>query len=268
MGSGAPMKHHVVSFSGGVGSWATARRVADKYGTDNLTLLVADTNTEADDWRPFVDACHADIGGQLVILDNDGKDIWDVFTEGRFIGNTRVDLCSRVLKREPLRAWLETNHDPATTIIYLGYDWTEEHRLNRARPYWEPWTIESPLCDPPYIQKADLLNELDAAGIPRPALYAAGFPHNNCGGACVKAGQVQWRRLLYHDPDRYSYHERRESELREELGDVAILRDRTGGTTKPLTLERFRLNLTAEPTLFDRDDGDACSCMVPIEPKR
>ena len=259
---------HVVSFSGGVGSWATGRRVAQKYGTDDLVLLVADTNTEADDWRPFVDACHADIGGELIMLDNDGKDIWDTFKDARFIGNSRVDVCSRVLKREPLRAWFEETCDPENTIVYLGFDWTEEHRLHRARPYWEPWHIESPLCDPPYLQKAELLEELDSVGIPRPKLYAAGFPHNNCGGACVKGGQAQWRRLLFTDPRRYAYHEDKEEEMREFLDkNISILRDRTGGESTPLTLRSFRERITKEPSLFDKDDGDACSCMTPMEPR-
>ena len=33
-------------FSGGVGSWAAAKRVADAHGTDNLTLLFTDTLIE------------------------------------------------------------------------------------------------------------------------------------------------------------------------------------------------------------------------------
>lgn len=48
---------HVVNFSGGVGSWAAARRVADRHGTDNLTLLFADTLIEdADLYRFLVEA--------------------------------------------------------------------------------------------------------------------------------------------------------------------------------------------------------------------
>jgi len=34
--------NHVVSFSGGLGSWVAAKRVAEKYGTENLYLVVAD----------------------------------------------------------------------------------------------------------------------------------------------------------------------------------------------------------------------------------
>lgn len=36
----------VVNFSGGIGSWAAARRVADHHGTDGLVLLFADTLIE------------------------------------------------------------------------------------------------------------------------------------------------------------------------------------------------------------------------------
>lgn len=257
---------HVVSFSGGAGSWMTARRVAEQYGTENLTLLTADTNTEAPDWLPFVYACHEDVGGELVILDNGGRNIWDVFYEARFMGNSRVDICSRMLKREPLRKWLEDNCDPADTTIYLGFDWTEEHRLHRARPHWEPWTVESPLCDPPYLQKAEILFELEAAGIQQPELYTKGYSHNNCGGACVKAGQAQWAKLLRDYPERYAYHEQQEYEFRDFIEkDVSILRDRRGGETKPLTLEDFRLRLIEESEDYDHADWGACSCMESSE---
>jgi hypothetical protein len=41
-------------------------------------------------------------------------------------------------------------------------------------------------------------------------------------------------------PERYAEAERQEVELRAELGDVAILRDRSGGRSRPLTLREFR----------------------------
>lgn len=40
---------HVVMFSGGIGSWATAQRVIDKYGPDAVTLLFADVLGEDQD---------------------------------------------------------------------------------------------------------------------------------------------------------------------------------------------------------------------------
>jgi 3'-phosphoadenosine 5'-phosphosulfate sulfotransferase (PAPS reductase)/FAD synthetase len=254
--------HYVVSFSGGAGSWASAKRIWGK-APERLTLLVADTNTEAPDWHPFLEAAHRSLpGADLVILNNDGRDIWDVFRDARFIGNSRIDPCSRVLKREPLRQWLETNCDPADTVVVLGFDWTEQHRLDRARPHWVPWTIEAPLCEPPYLSKPEVLDWLRDCDIPIPELYTKGFSHNNCGGGCVKAGQTEWRRLLFAYPDRYAYHERREGELREMLGkDVSVLRDRSGGNTRPVSLREFRENLERDASLFDAEDWGACSCM-------
>jgi hypothetical protein len=142
---------YIVQFSGGVGSWAAARRLVDQYGVDQVLLLVADTNSEADDWWPFVQACHADLGCELAHLDNDGKTIRDVFSERKFLGNARIDVCSETLKRKPLRAWLEANADPAVDVVVIGFDWTEAHRFERAKPRWAPWTVEAPLCDPPYV---------------------------------------------------------------------------------------------------------------------
>ncbi|MEU7906407.1 hypothetical protein [Actinoplanes sp. NPDC049118] len=51
------MTMHVVQFSGGIGSWATAMRVAEQHGTADLVLLAADTQTEDPDlWRFVADA--------------------------------------------------------------------------------------------------------------------------------------------------------------------------------------------------------------------
>jgi hypothetical protein len=30
-----------------------------------------------------------------------------------------------------------------------------------------------------------------------------GFPHNNCGGRCIKQGVKEWLRLRYHFPERF-----------------------------------------------------------------
>ena len=51
---------HVVQFSGGIQSWAAAKRVAAEHGTDNLTLLFADTkmeDTKKTDWGRVVASC-------------------------------------------------------------------------------------------------------------------------------------------------------------------------------------------------------------------
>jgi hypothetical protein len=226
-----------------------------------VTLLFADTLIEDSDLYRYLDEAAADIGAPLVRL-AEGRDPWQVFFDGRFLGNSRIDPCSRVLKRELMRKWLEANHDPDETAVVLGFDWTEMHRAKRAAPHWQPWTVEAPLCDRPYVTKPELLDTLRDVGIEPPRLYGMGFEHNNCGGFCIKAGQAQFERLLRVLPDRYAYHERREQELREYLDkDIAILRDRSGGTLRPLTLREFRERLGDDPTLFDAAEWGACSCM-------
>ena len=251
---------HVVMFSGGVGSWATAKRVAEKHGTDNLILLFADTLIEDEDLYRFLDEAAANVGGRLVKV-AEGRDPWQVFFDVRFLGNSRVDPCSRILKREFLRRWLDEHCDPATTTVYLGIDWTEAHRFKRAQRYWEPWRVEAPLCEPPYLLKDDMLAALRAEGIRPPRLYELGFSHNNCGGFCVKAGQAHFALLYRTMPERYLYHERREQELRDFLGkDVAILVDRSGGGARPMTLREFRERLEANDKQLDLFEWGGCGC--------
>lgn len=254
---------HVVMFSGGVGSWATAMRVAEHHGTEHLTLLFADTLMEDDDLYRFLDEAWDTVGGHLVKI-AEGRDPWQVFFDSRYLGNTRIDPCSRILKRQLMRHWLEDNCDPEHTTVYLGIDWTEEHRFTRAAKFWEPWHVEAPLCGPPYLQKSDHMRHLAQSGINLPRLYEDGFAHNNCGGFCIKAGQAQFKLLLDRYPDRYAYHEQREQDLRAFLDkDVSILRDRRGGTTKPLTLRAFRERLQRDETLFDSEEWGGCACVTP-----
>lgn len=255
------MTRHVVMMSGGTGSWAAARRVADQHGTVDLTLLFADTNTEDPDLYRFLRQASADVGGQLVVLDNDGRTIWDVFAAKRYLGNTRVDPCSLYLKRLPMRRWLVEHCEPAETVCYLGIDWSESHRMERAAAYWSPWEIRAPLCDPPYLDKTEISAELERRGIEPPALTREGFPHNNCGGGCVKAGQGQFAMLLDKRPAVFAEWEAGEERMREELGNVAILRDRTGGRTRPLPLAELRRRIEAN-TPVDDDDLGGCGCAV------
>jgi len=260
------MTSHVVMFSSGAGSAAAAKRVADRHGTQHLTLLFADVNGEHEDNYRFLDEAARWIGGDLVTLDNNGRTIWDVFRESRFLGNTRADVCSRVLKREPLRKWLNDNCDPTDTIVYLGFDWTEEHRLIRSKEHWSPWSVDCPLMWAPMHDKSQALDTLHYHGIEPPLLTRRGFPHANCGGGCVKAGIGQFRRLLALDPDRYTEWETREQEIRVHIGkDVAILRDRRGGVTKPLTLAELRTRIGDEPSAFKNEPIGGCNCMVPTD---
>lgn len=258
------MIHHVPQFSSGAGSAMAAKRIARSMTRDDkLTLLFADVGEHPDDYR-FLHEAHRWIGGDLVVLTNGGKTIWDVFREQRFLGNTRVDLCSRVLKREPMRAWLHQNCDPAATHVHLGFDWTEEHRFTRAMNYWSPWTVRAPLCEEPVMDKAEGMVEMAEAGVEPPLLTRMGFSHANCGGGCVKAGMGQFAKLLKDMPAEFDRWEREERETAVTIGKkVTILRDRTGGTTKPLSLSEFRERLGVAPLSDDENVYGGCNCVTP-----
>ena len=119
-------------FSGGIGSWACAKRVAEKHGTENLFLLFTDTKSEDEDLYRFLYQASANVGGKLVVLE-DGRDLWEVFWDRKFLSNSRVDHCSHYLKRRPAKEWLKENCNKADTVIYVGIDWTEIHRFDRLK---------------------------------------------------------------------------------------------------------------------------------------
>lgn len=233
------MTRHVVQFSGGIGSWAAAQRVAAEYGTEDLVLLFADTLVEDPDLYRFIREAANQIGVPVTHV-ADGRTPFEVFWHQRFLGNSRVAPCSEFLKQRPCRRWLEAHANPADTVLYVGIDWSESHRTPAIERGWAPWTVTFPMCDPPYLAKDEMLDSARAAGLEPPLLYALGFGHNNCGSLCVRAGHRHWAHVLEVFPERYAEAERQEQELRNELGDVAILRDRSGGCSRPLPLVEFR----------------------------
>ena len=261
---------HIIMFSGGIGSWATARQVVHQHGAENVTLLFADVGgdhpsphvgEDADTYR-FIQDAATQLGAQLITL-NTGMTIWEVFKKDRFLGNSRLANCSKYLKQKPCREWLDTNCDPDDTIVYVGIDWTESHRMPAIINAYKPFTAKAPLTEPPYMSKDDMITLAENEGLTPPKAYAEGFPHSNCQGACVRAGQAQWELVLRTRPDVYAYAEAQEQDLRNHLGkDVAILKRTTNGEPTPLTLRRFREEIEQQPAMFDPYDFGGCGCFV------
>ena len=255
---------HVVMYSGGIGSWATARRVANMHGTDQLFLLFADTLVEDADTYRFLDESAAQVGGQLVKV-ADGRTPFEVFHDDHFLGNSRLANCSKYLKQQPCRDWLEANADPDTTDLYVGIDWTEIHRLPAIVNGWKPYRVHSPLTEPPLHAKGQMVDDARAVGLEPPAAYADGFPHANClDQGCVRGGQAYWHHLLRLKPEVFAKTEQQEAKVRQtDWGkDAAMLRSRVGGESTPMTLRDFRLKLEQQPSLFDEDEWGGCGCFT------
>lgn len=253
---------HVVQFSGGIGSWATARLVADRLPDgDKIILLFADTLIEDEGTYAFLDAAAADIGVEVTRI-SEGETPWDVFKRRRFLGNSRIDPCSAELKRAPLRRWIEANCFPSSTIIYLGIDWTEGHRYARAVPRWAPWTVAAPLIEARW-SKTYMHRLAEAHGLPRQRLYEMGLSHANCGGGCVKAGQGHWAQLHKVFPERFAEWEANEADVAAHLGKpVAMLTETIDGVKRPLPLSVLRERIENTPEQLDMFDIGGCGCAV------
>ncbi len=262
---------HIVNYSGGVCSFRAACRVRDKYGVKDMVLLFADTLIEDPDLYRFNEETSAHLGIPITRVCI-GLTPWQLFRKQGMIGNNKYPICSIYLKREPLDAWHEQNCWEMDTTIYVGMDWTEKHRLDRMRLDKPHWKIEAPMIEEPIEDKCRMIAETEKLGIAIPRLYSLGFPHNNCGGRCVRAGISHFVHLLRVLPEQFMEWEREELACQQEMlargissSWYAILRDRRGGTTKPMTLQSLRLRVEAGEE-FPRDEWGGCGCGVQYEP--
>lgn len=231
-----------------------------KHGRENVTLLFSDVRMEDEDLYRFNEDASAFLKTPITRISNE-LNPWELFASQGMIGNSRAPICSVMLKREPLDLWHRANALEFSTTLYIGIDWTEEHRLHDLRRRKPTWNIEAPMCEEPLWNKCRMLDELRAIGIEPPRLYRFGFPHNNCGGFCVKAGQAQFALLLRTLPERYAWHEAQEERLRAQVGDFSVLTDRRGGKKLPLTLRQLRERIEAGES-FDREDWGGCGCAL------
>lgn len=305
----------LVSFSGGLGSWAAAKRIVAAHGTQDVTLIFADTLAEDNDlYRVLVesaanvfglgdqswvvgmlsdcpeihqtedptllakrkgvlaairDRALAEIPGLRWIVE--GRTPWEVMHDSRFIVNSRVDPCSRILKRHFIAEYTAQHFSRDDTTLIVGIDWSEQHRLQALQERSDGWKWDSPLIARPNISKAGMLQWYRSEGLKPAGLYEAGFPHNNCGGGCPKAGISQWVHLLKTRPAAYLYHERQEQRLREHLGrdDIAMLKDRRGGTARPMTLAALRQRVEAGDKFRELEEwGEewgGCGCAIDVD---
>jgi hypothetical protein len=252
---------HIVLFSGGLGSYFTTKRLLENgISKEDIILLFTDTHCEDEDLYRFLDDAEKKLDIKITrYSDPRDRDIWQVFKDVKYLGNSRLDPCSRILKRELSRKFVK-QFGPKGCIIYLGFDWTEMDRLEKAQKAWLPYIIDAPLCYAPYIDKDDMKKMISEDEIVLPRLYTMGFAHNNCGGGCVKAGIGHFAHLLDTFPERYKEWEDNEQELREFLGkDVSILRRTRNGVRSNFTLKQLREE-REQLTKSELCDIGGCGC--------
>jgi hypothetical protein len=236
-------------------------RVKERHPGERIVLLFADTMMEDSDLYRFLVDSSAQLGLPITRI-ADGRTPWELFRDKRYIGNSRSAPCSVHLKRELLDQWHKQHCNPTETTLHFGLDWTEPHRLIRIRDAKASWVCEAYMTEAPYLDKHQMLGWMRREGLRPPRLYALGFSHNNCGGFCVKAGHAHFALLFRQLPDVYQFHETEERKLQKLVGpNYTILKDRTGGEVKPLSLAGFRQRLEAKES-FDEFDFGGCGCAV------
>lgn len=237
---------HIVSIGGGISSTLLLPLYLHyHYPQDELKLVMARLPNEHPDVYKLTDAIQELLHVEIEFIGT-GQHPFDVFKEVRFLGNSRLDPCSQILKREAMAKWLKQSYAP-DDILYVGIASDEMDRMITIKERWSHSgiNVQAPLMYCPHItrktQQALCQNILGWV----PEMYKYGFLHHNCHGACIKAGHKQWALLYFTYPEVYADWERREKEFREWIGkDVSILRNWKKDASPVYTLEQFRKDIT------------------------
>lgn len=252
-----PMKY-IISCSGGVGS-AVSAILAWENNLD-FEMVFADTLIEDEDLYRFNRDIEKLIGKPMTIL-CDGRTPWDVFIDRKFIGNSRLAHCSQELKTKQVKKYLEGK---TGISLVLGMHLAEQDRIDIAVKEWSPVPVMSLLKHYKIHRPEHAQNIVRNYGIELPALYSFGFPHNNCGGFCVRGGQQQFVSLLEAFPERYAHHEREQTRAMEAIGATArpFIQMQRGGIKEYLTLTEFRELYQAGEITVNPFDYGGCGCFI------
>ena len=255
---------HIISFSGGCGSAIAAEMAVNKYGSDNVLLLFADSLMEDESLYKFNKQVSEFLGCTLITI-TEGRTPWEVFADAKYLGNTRIDPCSRALKRNFIRKWLKRNFCPEECNIHIGIDCSEEHRLAPVCDNNKPYVYRSMLVENDvFIHPEDKIEWCVDRGIDVPTLYTMGFSHNNCGGFCIKAGLGHYKKLYEQFPTRYAQHEKEQEKLMVLVPEVRpFLRKMIRGKTRYITLRDYRIEfLSRGASEEDKFDIGGCGCAL------
>lgn len=240
---------HISLFSGGLSSAFVLENVLKSYGPDNTIALFTDPLWEDCDNYRFISQVikHFNLTDKFEHR-KDGRTPEQIFFKTRLLISKQIAKCSLILKTEQTLKFIkelqQKNEKAKSTIkpiLYFGIGINEEHRALNITSRYSPIECRFPLLDKPMTK-----NEMWWAceqdwGIKVPRMYEMGFSHANCGGRCIKGGHEHFKRLYNVWPERYAEVEDIERRFREQINpQIAILRDRTGGGKRYITLTEFR----------------------------
>lgn len=191
-------KRIVCHFSCGAASAIATKLAIEKYRDSGIPIVILNLFLAAEhpDNERFLKECEQWFGLPITQIRNEKYkgDPQEVWRRVRYIVGKDGAACTRILKREPSKAfWQEGD------LEVFGYTAGEEDRLDNfidANPLRTPW---APLQDGKGFTKSACLAELKGAGIELPMMYRLGFANNNCIG-CPKGGAGYWNQIRIHFP--------------------------------------------------------------------
>lgn len=203
---------HVIGFSGGIASAVMAKMVADEY-QDATVLLYHSTNTEPEDNDRFRNEV-ADYIGIPITEDSDGRDIWQVFNDEKFLGSGRNTPCSRILKQERSLRYLKKNR-PA--ILYIGFTLEEHRRAQRTFARYSKYNIEVkfPLISKRITKEECMHRVKNCWGIKPPSIYSWA-EHANCI-PCVKGKKAYWGLIYIYERTAWEKASKTEKNFRQKI---------------------------------------------------
>ena len=258
---------NVISFSGGLGS-AISAIIAHEEGL-NYELVFADTLIEDEDLYRFIIDVSDRLGKKIHWL-KDGRSPWDVFVDVRYMGNSRTAHCSKQLKTDIVQQWVHDfgllnaqNHQQQPFRLILGMDFSEMDRIDRAKTRWAKYCDVASLLNEYKVYRPTWGRKLKEYDLEAPRLYSMGFPHNNCGGMCVRAGLKQFQTLLQTLPEVYNKHEKEQERVMLEVPNMRpFLRKTINGELSYLTLKEFREKINSGEIRVDPYDWGGCGCFI------
>lgn len=301
---------YICHMSGGITSWGAAKKLRRSLPDAKMIFLFCDTFIESDETYRFLIAGCANVAGVPVpdcigwdippislrdpsprreVLKkiatsamaaipglnwiSEGRTPWEVFADIRFIGNSRADPCSRILKRELMDEWRAERFTPEECVAVVGLNWDEDDRILKLESMCKPWVFIAPLGDKPWESKSEIIEQAVAEGLPLSSSYLIGLAHDNCGGGCINAGQGHWLVVLVQRP--HIYHMWEEEELLTidmiasgkppEKKRWGMLKCRRGGVSKPLTLRDLRLRHQRGDILEEEKlELGGCACALAV----
>ena len=203
---------HIVGFSGGIDSQATARWVLNREPAESVVLMNTDAGGNehpltTEFLASYSERVHPVITVPSTVADMDGRAPGairerglapaDPLTfpllgelKGRF-PSRRAQFCTQHLKIEPQRRWMQANYTDVEVVRYSGVRWGESKpRRDRWRPVqWDDYfdcELRCPVIDWTKQMCFDYVREF---GEPVNELYTLGFGRVGCA-PCINSGKA------------------------------------------------------------------------------